>query len=272
VKSLETLTPGVIHVAIESYMPYSGLTKGGTLTGLDGDILAAAAKQLGYKLSISVMDFAGTLAAVQSRRDDLTIGSVDWTQERTTTGLFTDPPYYSPSAAIEPDGENITSLGGFRNKTVGCLAGSTYLTAIPDIPGATLKAYTSVPEALIDLKAGRIAAYFTDPLIGVDAIKTTTGLRVDYITPPTEAAVTQNPGLAAFGKSQTAFYVAKQEPKLASALSRLIRQFYADGKEAAFVRQWGGNPKAFLTAIPLFSTQRRGVDRPTAWSAPSIHS
>jgi polar amino acid transport system substrate-binding protein len=56
-------------------MPYTAL-KDGKLVGLDSDILAAIASKLGLKMEVSVTDFPGMLAAVQSQRADITIGGI----------------------------------------------------------------------------------------------------------------------------------------------------------------------------------------------------
>ncbi|MEU1165011.1 transporter substrate-binding domain-containing protein [Streptomyces sp. NPDC005921] len=82
--ALGTLTPGVIKVAVEPYAPYTTV-KGGKIVGLDGDILAYAAKKLGLEIKPQVTDFAGMLAGVQSRRVDITIGGVAWSAELLVT-------------------------------------------------------------------------------------------------------------------------------------------------------------------------------------------
>src|SRR5437762_10762277 len=74
---LETLKPGVMQVTIEPYMPYTAM-KDEKLVGLDSDILAAVADRLGLKMEVSVTDFPGMLASVQSRRADITIGGIAW--------------------------------------------------------------------------------------------------------------------------------------------------------------------------------------------------
>ena len=95
--SLDTIEPGVIRVAVEPYAPYTSV-EGGKLTGLDSDILAAAADNLGLKVEPQVTDFNGMLGGVQSHRVDISIGGIAWSKERQAEGLFTDPAYYSPPA------------------------------------------------------------------------------------------------------------------------------------------------------------------------------
>jgi len=106
---LQLITPGTLTVSIEPYMPYVG-EQNGKLTGLDGDIITQAAKNLGLKIKIVNSDFPGQLAAVQSHRVDVAIGSITWTAERAGVGLFTDPTYYSPEVMIEHKGSNYTNI------------------------------------------------------------------------------------------------------------------------------------------------------------------
>ena len=46
---LDTLEPGKLKVAVQSYMPYTAV-RGGKLVGLDGEIINAAAKKLGLEV------------------------------------------------------------------------------------------------------------------------------------------------------------------------------------------------------------------------------
>lgn len=270
-RDLATIRPGVLTVAIESYMPYSGLDKDKKLTGLDGDVLTAAAEDLGCALSVSVTDFAGTLAAVQTRRADLTIGSVGWTEARARGGLFTDPPYYSPITMIEKKGTDLRTLAQLEGKAVGTQTGTVTIPGIKAIPGATLKTYSSNAAAIDDVVAGRAAAYIADPLIAAYAVKTNTSLDIDvrYLTPPTDAELAAHPDYKFFQPYMTGFYVQKSATALEKALTQRILDFYADGTQAKLVARWGADPKTFLTPLPLFAKARVGVDRPAGWQPPS---
>jgi polar amino acid transport system substrate-binding protein len=255
-------------------MPYSGLDNSGKLTGLDGDILIQAANKLGCQLSVSVTDFAGTLTAVQTRRADMTLGSVGWSSLRAESGLFTDPPYYSPVAVIEKKGAHFTTLSQLEGKTVGGQTGGFLSTtgALKAIPGATEKLYATNAAAIDDAVAGRLAAYFADPLIAAYALKTNPSLNieVDYLTPPTDAELAAHPLYKHFQPYMTGFYVAKSETALENALTQQIRSSYKDGTLSQLMSKWGADPKSFLSPLPLFTTQRVGVDRPQGWQAPSV--
>src|SRR6516164_1168856 len=127
--SLETLKPGVLQVAIEPYMPYTAL-KDGKLQGLDSDILAAVASKLGLKMEVSVTDFPGMLAAVQSQRADITIGGIAWSDARRKVGLFTDPPYYSPPAMAVHGAADYPDVASLEGKSLGTVTGYVWAKSI----------------------------------------------------------------------------------------------------------------------------------------------
>jgi len=120
--ALDTIKPGVIKVAVEAYAPYTS-EAGGKITGLDADILNAAAAKLGLTVQPVVTDFAGMLASVQARRVDITVGGVAWTAERQKQGLFTDPPYYSPPAMAVAAGKTFHTVEDLQNQQLGTVEG-----------------------------------------------------------------------------------------------------------------------------------------------------
>jgi ABC-type amino acid transport substrate-binding protein len=269
--NLGTITPGTITVAIEPYMPYTA-QQNGQLIGLDSDIFNYIAQQLHQKVNVTVTNFAGMLSGVQTRRVDVAIGGIAWSKSRAEVGLFTDPPYYSPVALAEKDGENITTIAGLQGKPVGTVTGYIFVNAIRQIPGATLHAYQDAPSAFTDLADGRVSALVIDTLLVIYQAKqgAGAGLTSDYLTPPSAAQVQAHPGYVAFQPYMTGFYVPKQEPALVSAMDRVLRQMYANGELVKLVTKWGGKPDLFLKPSAGMAQQRLAVDRPASWTPPSI--
>jgi polar amino acid transport system substrate-binding protein len=267
---LGTLKPGVIQVAVEPYMPYSGKV-GSQFEGLDIDLLRQAAADLHQKVTFTLTDLAGTIASTTTHRVDMTLGSLTWTTARAKAGLFTDPTYYSPPAALVKQGTDLKSLADFSGKTIGVETGSNFAEAIAKVPGVSPKYYTGVAQGLLDLQSGRTAAYLTDPLVAAYAAKqsATKGLVLDYYTPPTQAQLKAQPLYANFAPYQVAMFLNKNETGLEAALNKEIDSFYKNGVLAKTVRKWGGDPSAFMKTSPVFSSQRQGVDRPANWQAPS---
>lgn len=266
-----TIKPGVIRVAIEPYMPYTAMN-GNKLIGLDSDILKAAAHKLGLKIETKVTDFPGMLASVQSQRVDISIGGIAWTASRQKVGLFTDPPYYSPPAIGVHGNATYPTIASLEGKTLGTVTGYIWAPSIRDIPGAKARTYPNANGVFEDLSAGRLDAGFLDPLLIVyeQTKRPDLDIKIGYLKPPTAQQVKEHPTYKNFEPYMTAFYLPKQEPKLEKAISKQLDAMYKNGELAKLISKWGGSPKAFLTPSRGMSAQRRGVDRPQSWNAPSI--
>jgi len=270
-ENLETLKPGVLQVTIEPYMPYTAM-KDGKLVGLDSDILAAVADRLGLKLDVGVTDFSGMLASVQSRRADITIGGIAWSDARQKVGLFTDPPYYSPPAMAVHGSADYPDVKSLEGKDLGTVTGYVWAKSIAEVPSATPHTYPAADSVFEDLSSGRLDVGFLDPLLIIYQQKERPDMkfRVEYLAPPTADEVKSHPNYQYFQPYMTGFYLPKEAPNLAKAISDQIDAMYKDGSLAALVTKWGGDPKQFLVPSPEMASQRRGVDRPSDWSPPSI--
>ncbi|MFD3314375.1 substrate-binding periplasmic protein [Streptomyces sp. NPDC058694] len=269
--ALGTITPGVIKVAVQPYAPYTSV-QGDKIVGLDGDILAYAAKKLGLEVKPQVTDFAGMLAGVQSRRVDVTIGGVAWSADRQKQGLFTDPPYYSPPAMAVRSGRTYKTVDDLEGLQLGTVEGYVWVKSIQAVPGAKLHAYPDANGVFDDLGAGRVDVGFLDPLIIIAAQKERPDLKIDtqYMTPPTAAQVKAKPAYEYFQPYQTGFYLPTKATKLEKALSAQIDAMYENGELEKLVKKYGGDPEQFLKPSADVATARRGVDRPQDWTPPSI--
>ena len=267
---LQLITPGTLTVSIEPYMPYVG-EQNGKLTGLDGEIITQAAKNLGLKIKIVTSDFPGQLAAVQSHRVDVAIGSITWTAERAGVGLFTDPTYYSPEVMIEHKGSDYTNISQLVGKPVGTIVSYSEIPALQAIPGATLHTYPSAANMYSDITDGRIVAGFADALINIYVAQHEPQLDLvsHTLDPITAQQLAQHPAYKNVEPELEAFYIPKQEPALEKALNGQIDKFYKNGTEAKMLQQWGADPKIWLHAPSYAAAERIGVDRPKGWIAPS---
>jgi polar amino acid transport system substrate-binding protein len=268
----DLITPGQVTVAISTgNMPYNGL-KDGKLTGLDGEIFARAAADLGLTVHPVEIDFTGLLAGVQSRRYDIGIGDVAWRKARADKGLFTDPPFYSPAVAAEKPGLHADSIASLSGLNLGTQDSFFFIDGLKKIPNAHLHLYPSQQALFADLNVGRIDVAFLDPLGMVQAHKLAPDLRFDEVTfqPPTADQLAATPQYGVFLPFMDGWYLNSQEQKFEDALNQEIRKFYANGYEASEVKAWGGNPDVMLKPDPSFVSDRSGVDRPASWKAPSI--
>ena len=269
--ALDTIDPGVIRVAVQPYAPYTSV-KADKLTGLDSDILTKAAENLGLEVQPQVTDFNGMLGGVQSRRVDVAIGGIAWSEERQKEGLFTDPAYYSPPAMAVHGSATYETIADLEGLDLGTVTGYVWVDSIKAIPGAELHTYPDANGVINDLAAGRIQVGFLDPLIIIDAKEKRPDLdfTAQYLTPPTPEQIEASPDLGYLAPYQVAFYVAPEEPKLEAALSEEIAGMYANGELADLIKKYGGDPEQFLVPTPEMSTSRQGIDRPSDWAAPAL--
>lgn len=268
---LTTLKPGTIKVAMLPYMPYVG-KKGESLQGLDGEIINTVADELGYEIQVEQTDFSGMLSAVQTGRVDVALGSIFWTPERAKTGVFTDPPYYSPLALAVGNGETYEKASDLEGLEMGTVTGYSWTSSIQDTPGGKLHTYPDANGVFNDLKADRIAVGMLDPLLVsyTEQKNPELSFKTQYIESPTEEEIAQHPGWQYLRPSMTGFYVAKQSQDLADAISDKIRAMYADGTLAELVTKWGGDPEVYLKPSPDMPKLRQSVDRDAAWAPPTI--
>ena len=268
---LDTIEEGKLKVAVQSYAPYTTV-RGIRIEGLDGDIIHAVADKLGLEVQPQLTDFNGMLGGVQSRRVDITVGGVAWSEERQKEGLFTDPPYYSPPAMGVHSGEDYATVDDLKGLHLGTVTGYVWVDSIKAIPDAKLGAYPNANGVFDDLGSGRLDVGFLDPLLIIAQQKARPDQKIEtqYLTPPDDNQVKEHPEYEFFRPYMTSFYIPKQSPKLEKAISQEIDAMYASGEMAALIEKYGGDPAQFLKPSEDMGPMRRGVDRPEDWAPPSL--
>lgn len=261
-------------VYVPGGMPYFGLTKTGGLDGVDGDLLNEVTSKLGVKFKTTSAEFPAFLAGIQTHRYDIGVGGVAWTKERAATGLFTDPVYYSPIVMLCKQGVAPTTVSALKGLSVGALTSDLQDTAIRAAPGVHAHTYPSSQLGLQDLISGRLSCLSLDTFTVAYIHEQRPDLKkfgITAIAAPSASEIKANPGLASFLPYMVAWYLAKGKESLVARLNTVIDSWYKSGFTAKVLAKWGvTDPKSLLTPIPQFSTDRRGVDRPSTWNAPSV--
>jgi ABC-type amino acid transport substrate-binding protein len=197
---------------------------------------------------------------------------VAWSEERQKQGLFTDPPYYSPPAMGVRNGKTYATIEDLQGQRLGTVTGYVWVKSIKAIPGAKLGAYPNANGVFDDLGSGRLDVGFLDPLLIINQQKARPDQKIQtqYLTSPDDQQVKEHPEYEFLRPYMTSFYIPKQEPKLEKAISAEIQKMYASGEMAKLIEKWGGEPDKFLTPSPWMAKMRQGVDRPDAWTPPSL--
>lgn len=265
-----------LRVVITSLPPYVTKAPDGRLRGIDGSLFDHAARQLGLRYRVTVTNWDGMLAAVQSGRADLAVSDVAWTPARAKTGLFTDPSYYLPELIAERKGLDIHDVAGLSGHVVGAINGQSYVDPLNGLPHVQLRLYPDTVSLLSDLSAGRIDVAFMDPLVMVYQKKVRPSLhyKVVPLTAPTMSQIAEHPKWALFGPQMIGWYVRPGDQALVARLDRVIHESWKSGLNVRMIRAAGvADATPFVDPGPqwlaAYEKQRRGVDRPADWVAPS---
>lgn len=113
-------------VGIDTTYPPFEFEENGEYTGIDIDIINAIAKNQGFKIEFSPMDFGGIIPALQANQLDIAIAGMSITDERKKVVDFSDP-YFDAglTLVVSADNSDITSLEDLKGKTVAVKSGTT---------------------------------------------------------------------------------------------------------------------------------------------------
>jgi len=218
-----------------TFPPYEFLGKDGAIVGVDIDIAQRVADKLGVKLNVKNAEFDGIIAAIASGKADMGISGFTINEERKQKVDFSVPYVDSVQYLILPEASPIKVLEDLAGKNIGGQQGTTgYLLVEDEInkgvlkdAGVTLKPYNNAPDAVVNLKEGRLAAVVIDELVAQQLAKNNPG----YIAIPLKfksgSPVTEQFGVA----------IAKGNGALLEVVNEVIKGMLDDGSlKAAFAK------------------------------------
>ncbi|AXK40748.1 ABC transporter substrate-binding protein [Crenobacter cavernae] len=161
-----------------SYPPFSKQGPDGKMVGFDPEIAHALCAAMKVTCEVVPQDFDGIIPALNAKKFDAIIASMNITDERKKAVDFSDRYYNMPSRLVAKAGAQVNDAW-FKGKKIGVLRSSIQEKYARDHwvkRGAKLVAYGKAPESFLDLKAGRVDASFVDAAVGEsDFIKTPNG-------------------------------------------------------------------------------------------------
>ena len=158
-QELETIEPGKLIVGFNGDMPMTSL-KDGVLIGSDGKMIAKIAADLGLEVVPSQADWAAVIEATTSGRNDVMLGAMGWTEERSKVMTISDPIYYFGTLLAQKSSTNYSTFADMAGKKVGTVTGFTLVPELKAVPG--------IGEALSLRRESVIAV---SPIVGGAALK-----------------------------------------------------------------------------------------------------
>jgi lysine-arginine-ornithine-binding protein len=170
-----------------AYPPFNFTDNSGKVVGFDIDIAKALCKEAGVECEFKIQDWDGLIPGLMSKKFDAIVASMSITEERKQKVDFTNKYYQTPARFIVKKGAGITiSKEGLKGKTVGVQRATIHENFVRDMFGdaVTVKAYTTLDEADMDLVAGRLDLVVADATVMLGGFLTTdAGKDFEFVGP-----------------------------------------------------------------------------------------
>ena len=207
---------GKIIMGTNAAFPPFEYTEGEQIVGVDAEIAAEIAKDLGVELEIKNMDFDSIIPSVTTGKIAFGAAGMTVNEERQKNVDFSIKYVTSSQYVILPEDSDITSPDQLEGKKIGVQTGTTGdLYATDEIEGATVNPYKNALDAAMDLKSGKVDAVIIDKL-------------------PAETIVKQNDGLKLLEEPLTeeeyAICVGKGNEELLNAINGTLQRLIDEGK------------------------------------------
>ena len=227
---------GVIKVGTETAFAPFDFIDAGAHVGLNVDLFAEVAKELGVKLEWVALPWEGVLPGLEAKKFDMVAGPATITKERMERYRFS-PPIAEATVALlkRADDKSVMKPADIAGKAVGAGKASAQLSQLKTftdgLPGkADIREYPGNNEAYADLAAGRIVAVANSlPNIAYVAQQ----------RPDTFAVVKP-----AFGTKTYFGYIGRKDAdsaKLMDAVQAAMLKIKADGRLAKIQKKWFGD-------------------------------
>ena len=194
------------------------------IVGIDAEIAAAIAEELGMELKIEDMDFDSIVPSIQSGKADIGMAGLTVTEDRKVAVDFSDSYATGIQVIIVPEDSPITSyddlannIGTYKIGVQLATTGDIYATDTPENGGfgmENVEEYTKGPDAILALTSGKIDAVIID-------------------NEPAKAFVEANPGLKILDTEYVvedyAIATSKDNPELTEQINTALKKLVEDG-------------------------------------------
>ena len=217
-------TNGTLVMATNAEFPPYEFREGGEIVGIDFEIAAAIAAQMGMDFEVEDIAFDSIIPAVQSGKADFGAAGMTVTEDRKQSVDFSES-YATATQVIivKEDNAEIATPDDLEGKTIGVQLGTTGDIYASDIPDATIEQYNKGFEAVQSLTQNKIDAVIIDG-------------------EPAKVFVSQNEGLKildeAFTTEEYAICVKKGNTELLDGINTAIAELKESGELQAIVDKY----------------------------------
>lgn len=152
--------------------------EGDSVVGIDIDIAAAIAEELGMELKVEDMDFDSIIPAITSGKADFGAAGMTVTEDRLASVNFTDTYAKATQVIIVKEDSDIKGPDDLVGKKIGVQLGTTGDLYSGDIEDATVEQYKKGFEAVQAVSQGKIDAVVIDGEPAKEFVADAEGLKI----------------------------------------------------------------------------------------------
>lgn len=164
-----------------TFAPFEFQDTSGEFVGIDMDLVAAIAKDQGFKYEIKPLGFNAAVQALESKQVDAVIAGMSITDERKIKFNFSDPYFDSGIImAVSESNEDVSSYNDLKGKKVAVKTGTegaSFAESIKDKYGFSIVTFDDSANMYEDVKTGNSVAVFDDYPVLAYGIKQGNGLK-----------------------------------------------------------------------------------------------
>ena len=228
--SLKTIEDnGKMIVGFTEYPPM-GFKENGEITGFDIDIAKEVAERLGVEAEFVYIDWDAKVLELNGKNIDMIWNGLTITADREKEILFSKPYFDNRIVIISLNGSGIDQIADLSEMKVGVELQSSGQAAVEgnDVFASIdeLVKYTTITEAILDLKAGGIDAIVADEIFARYAVSKV----ADQYQVASEVFNSENYGIG----------FRLEDVALRDKVDAIIDEMAADGTAAEISMKWFG--------------------------------
>ncbi|MEM6943003.1 MAG: transporter substrate-binding domain-containing protein [Pseudomonadota bacterium] len=214
-----------------TFAPHAMPKLGGGVEGFNVDLATVIGERLGVEMDIVATQWSGILPGLQAGTYDFVVAPTTITEERAGNLLFSEG-YLNTDFQflVRADAEDVTSLEGFKGKTIAVNKGSVYDSWARELEGEigwTVESYGTNTDAVQAVVSGRAFANVAGNTATAFAASKNPNVKLSY--------------LFSTGKVWGMPF-RKEDDELRRTVEAVIECLKADGTMASMHEKWFGIP------------------------------
>jgi len=177
-----TVQDGKLIMATNAaFPPYEFISDedGETIVGIDAEIAALIAEELGLELQIEDMEFSSILTAVQTGKVDIGLAGMTVTEERLQNVNFSSTYAQGIQSVIVPEDSDIQSVDDLAGHKIGVQESTTgHIYCEDDFGADNVTAYVNGATAVQALLTGQVDCVVIDNNPAKEFVKANEGLKL----------------------------------------------------------------------------------------------